>query len=184
MELNQTTYKRFIFIVFFMLYNFSISFSQDIYRYQNAEMFVKYVSSDSIFLLASREVEMQLDNNGVTFNVVVDKSTFKSSNVSINEQLERRRGEKITLSGVLNLERIDRFDHIPIDFSVEGKINYSRSKFNGNGRLEHISSEGNLNCLLIIKFNLKFEDVDFSLKGLEFAEEVQIDIVQVLLNNY
>ena len=172
-------------IVFFVLICLSVNLSlaQDVYRTQNGSMRVTVVSADSIFVLVSKSVVISLNNNTATFKITIDKSTFVTSNKSVNEKLELMKSDELVFSGKFDIEKIDNHDHIPLNFDVEGIISTNNKEFKGKGRLEHISSEGHISCLLTLKFIINKDDLGLNLEDLNLNNEVQIDVVQVLLNN-
>ena len=170
----------FIVLTFFSL---NLSYAQDVYRTQNGNILITAILSDSIIKLSSKEVVILLNNSQATFNITIDKSTFKSDNKHVNDELALMKSDHIEISGKLAIEKIGNYDHIPLDFDVEGVISTNNKTIIGTGRMEHISSEGNISCLLTIKFSVRKDDLGLNLEGLDLSDEVQIDIVQVLLNN-
>ena len=169
----------------FVLVIFSGSYlnAQDLFNTQNASVLITTISSDSIFKLSSKEVVIFLNNNKGILNITIDKSTLTTSNKQVNEELALMNSDEITLLGKINLEKIDNNDHSPIDFLLEGVIAGNNIYFSGRGRLEHISSEGYINCLLTLNFNLNKEELGLNLESIKLKDQVQIDVVQVLLNN-
>jgi hypothetical protein len=165
------------------IFSINFSYAQDIYRTQNGNILITTILSDSIFKLSSKEVVILLNNSQATFDMTIDKSTFKTDNKQINNELALMKFDEIVFSGELDIDNIDNRDHIPLDFVVSGKISTNNKTLIGKGRLEHISSEGNISCLLTLKFNLSKEDLGLNLEGLDLNDKVQIDVVQVLLNN-
>ena len=171
---------KIIFIVL-AVFSFNISFTQDIYRTQNGSILITAVSSDSIITLSSKEVIMTLNNETAKFKMTLDKSSLRSDNIKINEKLSLMKFDEIEISGKFDIGNIDRHDHIPLEFNVEGIILTKNKALLGRGRLEHISSEGNISCLLTLKFILDKNDLDLNLDSLN--NEIQVDVVQVFLNN-
>jgi len=171
--------------IFFVLVFSSINFSnaQDIYRTQNGNILITAILSDSIFKVTSKEVIIFLNNSQATFSITLDKSTFKSDNKQVNDELALVKSDEIIFYGKFDIKNIDNNDHTPLDFDVEGVISTNKKTLVGIGRLEHISSEGNISCLLTLKFNLSKNDLGLNLEDMDISDEIQIDIVQVLLNN-
>ena len=163
--------------------SYSYSFAQDIYRTQNGSVLITTVSSDSIITFSTKQVAILVNNNQATFSMKIDKSSFVTNNVSINEELVLMRSDEIIFSGKFDLESINQQDHVPIDFDIEGVISTNYKTLFGRGRLEHISTEGNISCLLTLRFNINKDDLGLNLENLELKDEVQLDVVQVLLNN-
>tara|TARA_B100000809_G_C15139882_1_gene532633 strand:- start:6648 stop:7208 length:561 start_codon:yes stop_codon:yes gene_type:complete len=170
----------FIILTFFSL---NFSYAQDVYRTQNGNILITTILSDSIFKLSSKEVIILLNNNQATFNMTIYKSTFVTDNKIVNDEIALLKLDEIVFSGELDIDNIDNQDHTPLDFIVTGIISTNNKTLIGKGRLEHISSEGNISCLLSLKFNLSIDDLGLNLEGLDLSDEVQIDVVQVLLNN-
>jgi hypothetical protein len=184
--INETKYKQLVFALIFcflIFLNLKIVVGQDVYRTQSGDMVVTLIAEDSVFTLSSKEIDIQLNNSTAKFIMSIDKATFKSANVKVNEKLAAVKSDKILFSGKLGIESIQRYDHIPLDFEVEGMLSTNNKIVLGSGRLEHISSEGDISCLLTLKFNISKEDLGLDIQGIELNDEVQIDVVQVLLIN-
>ena len=170
--INETKYKQPIFALIFcfiIFLNLKIVVAQDVYRTQSGDMVVTLITEDSVLKISSKEIDIQLNNSTAKFIMSIDKAAVKS--------------DKILFSGKLGIESIQRHDHIPLDFEVEGNISTNNKNLLGTGRLEHISSEGDISCLLTLKFNISKEDLGLDIQGIELNDEVQIDVVQVLLIN-
>ncbi|PCI93763.1 MAG: hypothetical protein COB15_15800 [Flavobacteriales bacterium] len=172
-------------ISFLVLTVFSINFSfaQDVYRTQNGEILITAVLSDSVFTLSSKEVVIILNNGTATFKMTIDKSTLRCNDLKVNEKLSLMKYDEIIFSGKFGLDNIETNDHSTIDFVVEGVISTNNKTLMGKGRLEHISPEDHISCLLTLKFIIDKDDLGLNLEDLNLNNEVQIDVVQVLLNN-
>jgi len=186
MKVDESKYGVLLLRCIFLVLAFSsiiFTHAQDIYRTQNGNILITAILSDTIFKVTSKEIVILLNNSQATFSISIDKSTFKSDNKQVDDELALLKSEEIIFSGKFDIENIDNNDHTPLDFDVEGVISTNNKTLVGIGRLEHISSEGNISCLLTLKFNLSKNDLGLNLEGLDISDEVQIDIVQVLLNN-
>ena len=115
--------------------------------------------------------------------MTIDKSTLRCDDLKVNEKLSLMKFDEIIFSGKFDVKNIEKNDHSPLDFAVEGVISTNNKTLMGKGRLEHISSEGHISCLLTLKFIINKDDLGLNLEDLNLNNEVQIDVVQVLLNN-
>lgn len=172
-----------VILLLIAILSFNHYFAQDVYRTQNGNVLITAVSSDSIFTFVSKDVEIYLNNSQATFTMTIDKSTLKSGNKRIDEELILMKSDEIVISGELGVENIGNNDHSPLDFDLEGVISTNNKIVLGRGRLEHLSPEGNIACLLTLNFIINKDDLGLNLEGLDLSDEVQLDIVQVLLNN-
>jgi hypothetical protein len=171
-------------ILFFVLivFNFNFSLAQDIYRTQNGNVLITYLSSDTLIILTSKEVIITLNNETAKFKMTIDKSTLRCDDVKINEKLSFMKFDEINFSGKFDLENIDKYNHAPLEFDVYAENLTNNKALLGKGRLEHISPEGHIRCLLTLKFIIDKDDLGLNLSGLNLQQDVQVDVVQVLLN--
>ncbi len=123
-----------------------------------------------------------LNNETAKFKLTIDKSTLKCDDVKLNEKLSLMKFDEINFSGKFDIENIDKHNHAPLEFDVDGEISPNNITLLGRGRLKHISPEGHVSCLLTLKFIIDKDDLGLNLTGLNLQQDVQIDVVQVLLN--
>ena len=142
-----------------IILNTLFSFAQDQYHTQNGNVLITATLSDSLFKLRSNEVVIVLKTSKATFEITIDKSTFRNGNKRVDGELALIKSDKIILTGKLDINNINNYDHVPLDFGVSGIISTNNKTLNGIGRMEHISSEGNISCLLTLKFILSKDDL-------------------------
>jgi len=100
--INETKHKQLVFALIFcflIFLNLKIVVGQDVYRTQSGNMVVTLIAEDSVFTLSSKEIDIQLNNSTAKFIMSIDKATFKSANVKVNEKLAAVKSDKILFFG-------------------------------------------------------------------------------------
>tara|TARA_R110001592_G_scaffold234170_1_gene491803 strand:- start:3589 stop:4101 length:513 start_codon:yes stop_codon:yes gene_type:complete len=159
--------------------------AQEIYRTKNGDMLITAISSnDSVLRVTTKKLSVTMNYESAEFEMSMDKSDFSTGIDSIDKKLALMKFEIIEFKGKLDIDRINRDGHSPLDFYVEGILSTNNNTIRGTGHLEHISNRGTFSCLLTLKFNLKTDELglnvdDFNLK---LKDDIQIDITQTVLN--
>ena len=173
-----------IFAAIIMLFTYISGNAQDVYGTLNGQMLITVVANDSVLKITNEELLIQLNYETARITIKMDKSNFITGVDTLDQKLALLKYNIIEYSGKFNLDRIDREEHPPLDFDVEGVVSTYEQIIKGKGHLEHISNRGTFSCLLTLKFNINKNDLGLDLQQFTIDDDVQIEIVQSVLNRY
>ena len=159
--------------------------SQDIYVTRNATLTFAGIYNEDPVKGMSEDLTVRLDYERAIITVEFLLSSVKSEKKTLNEILSKSR-TRILMTGYFNIEYISTEDHSPMEFAVEGYLEYDNIKMSieGTGELHHIGDGNSADyaCMLGLRFGIDLKNLGMSYEDLEGIDNhIEVIMTQALL---
>lgn len=159
--------------------------AQDYYTTKKGQVIVQSVYYDSVLVIKSDELVMQLNYGKANLKMSVDLNTFSSAVDSVNKKLEELTGKNVSFNGKLGIDYINTKAHLPQKFDFSGTLRYGgiNVPVTGKGSLTHIFSNSEItSCILWLEFRLNTEMLLWNLPEYGLSDVITVNIIQAILD--
>jgi hypothetical protein len=160
-------------------------YAQGYYTSKKGQVIVQSVYYDTVLVIKSDELIMQLDYGKANLKMSVDLNSFLSGNDSVNTKLEELTGKNVSFDGKLGIDYINTKPHLPQKFDFSGTLRYSgiNVPVNGEGSLTHIFSNSEItSCILWLEFKFNTETLRWNLPEYGLSNVINVNIIQGILD--
>lgn len=159
--------------------------AQDYYTSRKGQVIVQSVYYDTVLVIKSDELVMQLNYGKANLKMSVDVNSFSSAIDSVNTKLGELTGKNVSFDGKLGIDYINTKAHLPQKFDFGGTLRYSGKNVpvNGEGSLTHIFSNSEItSCILWLKFEFNTENLLWNLPEYGLSDVITVNIIQAILD--
>lgn len=160
-------------------------YAQDYYTSKKGQVIVQSVYYDTVLVIKSDELIMQLDYGKANLKMSVDLNSFSSAVDSVNTELEELTGKNVSFDGKLGIDYVNTKAHLPQKFDFSGTLRYSGINVlvKGEGSLTHIFSNSEItSCILWLEFKLNTEKLRWNLPEYGLSNIININVIQAILD--
>ena len=157
---------------------------EEVYGTNTGNLKIIAVVDDTLLRARTDNLIVIINYQTAEFELILDKSELMTENDSLNTILERKRGERISMTGHFDLPFIKREKHPPIEteFTAYLSTDEARNPIQGTARFEYLFN-GRYSDMLTMNFiiDVRRTGIPITLPGLE--PKVEIEIRKAVLNN-
>jgi len=162
-----------------------VVFSQELYQIKGATVIIEADYGDSIVILQSRHLHVQLDNDNAEFISKLELATLintqDGSQTSINLASIT---EAVVMKGRFKVDYIETSNHAALHFEFSGVLTQVGVEIpiHGLAELQHIGGGGSVSCMLGYSFEIDQETLRTHKVGNPNLQKVKVQVLQTILN--
>lgn len=156
--------------------------AQDVYYTRNATLSINTSIDGKAVRFVSDRLSARLDYETAEIIMRLPINSLRCGIDSIDYLLSHANGEAV-FDGKLGLEYINTDNHPPMHFELEGWLILDLDKHlvTGEGELHHNANSSEYACMLGLRMNLNFYDLDLSFPIPDVASDFEVVVTQALL---